>query len=307
MNHFPDNVLTALKETVVKVFWKKDDVRKLFQRSEVTDLLINGQDWQSYKYHIISPVLDVLNSTRDGLGPLRRILQEALAYKDGNHLLWTNDGQKNKREAERCLEHLRLLVKDYDAAQATKDEERQARIKRAQEAQRGEAFLIKLSEIRTKFLAYIQHPNASERGYELEKMLNDLFRLFELNPRGAFRRTGEQIDGAFFHDGAHFLLEAKWQKNPVNLADLRDFDKAVKTSLDNTLGLFVSINGFSEEALQGYVLGERPSIVCMDGADLMMVLEAKIDLSDLLRRKRDIAVDKRKIYVSAAQIIQGIV
>lgn len=305
MNHFPDNVLTALKEAVVKVFWKKEDVRKLFHRSGVPDLLISGQDWQAYKYHIVSPVLDVLNSTREGLGPLRRILQETLAYKDGDHLLWTNDGKKNKREAERCLEHLRLLVKDYDAVQATKEEEKQARIKRVQEAQRGEAFLNKLDDIKTKFLAYVQHPDASERGYELEEILNELFRLFELNPRGAFRRTGEQIDGAFVHDGAHFLIEAKWQKKPVNLADLRDLDSAVKTSLDNTLGLFVSINGFSNEALEGYVLGERPRLVCMDGADLMMVLEAKIDLTDLLRRKRDVAVDKRKIYVSAAQILQG--
>lgn len=307
MSHFPDNILTALKETVVKVFWKKEDVRKLFQRSGVPDLLIGGQDWQAYKYHIVSPVLDVLNSTRDGLGPLRRILQETLAYKDGDHLLWTNDGKKNKREAERCLEHLRLLVKDYDAAQATKEEERQARIKRAQEAKRGEAFLTKLDEIKARFLSYIQHPDPKERGYELEKILNDLFRLFELNPRGAFRRTGEQIDGSFVHDGAHFLLEAKWQQKPVNLADLRDFDKAVTTSFENTLGLFVSINGFSAEALKGYVLGERPSIICMDGADLMMVLDGKIDLSDLLRRKRDVAVDKRKIYVSASEIIQGAV
>lgn len=305
MKHFPDSVLTTLKETVVKVFWKKDDVRKLFQRSGVPDLLISGQDWQAYKYHIVSPTLDVLNSTRDGLGPLRRILQETLAYKDGEHLLWTNDGQKNKREAERCLEHLRLLFKDYDAAQATKDEERQARIKRNQEAQRGEAFLAKLNDLRARFLAYLSNPNVSERGYGLEEILNDLFRLFELNPHGAFRRTGEQIDGSFVHYGVHFLIEAKWQKKPVNLADLRDLNAAVKTSLDNTLGLFVSINGFSDEALQGYVLGERPRIVCMDGSDLMMVLEAKIDLSDLLSRKRDIAVDKRRIYVSAAQIIQG--
>jgi hypothetical protein len=78
MEHFPDRVLTAIKETVVKVFWKKEDVRKLFHRSGVPDLLISGQDWQAYKYHIVSPVLDVLNSTRDGLGPLRRILQETL-------------------------------------------------------------------------------------------------------------------------------------------------------------------------------------------------------------------------------------
>jgi hypothetical protein len=41
----------------------------------------------------------------------------------------------------------------------------------------------------------------------------------------------------------HYLLEAKWTKDRVNLGDLRDLDGAVGSSLDNTLGLFISIEG----------------------------------------------------------------
>jgi hypothetical protein len=36
-----------------------------------------------------------------------------------------------------------------------------------------------------------------------------------------------------------------------------------------------------------------------------MVLDGRIDLSDLLQRKKDIAVQKKRIYVSANDIILG--
>lgn len=305
MAHFPDNILTSLKETVINVFWKKEDVRSLFRRCEIPNELVNSQDWNAYKFHIVSPVLDTLNSAGEGLGPLRRILQATLEYKDGDHLLWLQDGQKRKREAERCLEHLRLLVKDYDAARRTDREQREARQQQAQEEQGKSAFNARLTSINQRFLAYHQNPNRQERGYALEEILYDAFLLFELNPHGPFRRTGEQIDGAFYHDGNHFLLEAKWTSSPSNLSDLRDLDGAVSSSLDNTLGLFVSLNGFTQESLDAYAQGNRPKLICMDGMDLMAVLGEQIDLSDLLKRKRDIAVQRRLIFASVTQIMTG--
>src|ERR1700680_3268323 len=103
--HFPDNVLRALKKAIVNVFWTKKDLRELFHRCDVPKDLTNSQDWNGYKFHILDPVIDYLNGSPDGLGPLRRMLTETLHYKDGNHLLWLSDGQKRKREAEDSLEH----------------------------------------------------------------------------------------------------------------------------------------------------------------------------------------------------------
>ena len=103
----------------------------------------------------------------------------------------------------------------------------------------------------------------------------------------------------------HYLIEAKWQAAPVNAADLRDLDGAVGSSLDNTLGLFISLNGFSEEGLRQYVTGNRPRIFCMDGADLAAVLEQKIELPDLMQRKKDLAVQKQQIFVRVNEIFGG--
>src|SRR5260370_41362557 len=158
-NAFSDHVATAMKEAIVNVFWKKQDVRDLLRRCEVNVALVTAQDWTKYKFHIVSPIIDALNADPEGIGPLRRILQEILSYKDGSHLLWLSDGQKRKREADRCLEHLRLLVKDHDAAKQTAEEEKQARIRKVEEAKRGAHFQSRLSDIHNKFIAFCGNPD----------------------------------------------------------------------------------------------------------------------------------------------------
>jgi hypothetical protein len=106
--------------------------------------------------------------------------------------------------------------------------------------------------------------------------------------------------------GDHYLLEVKWQEKPVNLNDLRGLDGAVGSSLDNTLGLFVSINDFSSDAIESYSQGNRPRLICMDGGDLMAVLESRLEFPDLLLRKKDFAVQKRRVFVRANEILKGL-
>jgi hypothetical protein len=303
--HFPDSVARALKKALVNVFWTKKDLRELFSRCDVPANLTNAQDWNGYKFHIIDPVIDSLNGSPDGLGPLRRILAETLHYKDGNHLLWLSDGQKRKREAEDSLEHLRVLVEKHDAsleAERTKQEQRR---REQDERARKQSFSETREHLKQHFLTLYAALDRQQSGYGLEDLLYQVFDLFELQPRGPFRLAGEQIDGAFVHESTDFLLEAKWQKAPANLEALRDLDGAVGSNLDNTLGLFISIHGYTGEALDRYRQGNRPRIVCMDGADLMAVLEGQIDLNDLLRRKKAIAAQRGEVFAPVSKIILG--
>jgi len=305
-DHFPDNIMNALKDALVNVFWVKKHLRELFDRCQVPSELVAAQNWELYKYHIIDPVLTALNTSQDGLGPLRRILAETLNYTDGDHLLWVADGKKRKREAERCLERLRLLVEKHDQSLKAEQEE-QARRRKEAEQQRGRhAFYERLAALKDRFLEFHQQPEKQARGYGLEKILYDLFDLFDLQPRGPFRLRGEQIDGAFLLDADDFLLEAKWQTSKASLRDLRDLDGTVTSKLDNTLGLFVSVYGFSDTALEGYRQGSRPRLICMDGSDLMAVLEGQIDLVDLVRRKRSIASQRGDVFVPVRDIMSGV-
>ena len=124
----------------------------------------------------------------------------------------------------------------------------------------------------------------AERGYELEKIFYDLFTLFDLDPKASFKNSGEQIDGAFNLEG-DFLLEGKRQKERVGVQELDAFASKVRRKLDNTLGLFFSMNGFSEDGIAAHSK-DRPVLLLMTGEDLTAVLEGRIDFVSLLLRKR---------------------
>ena len=134
------------------------------------------------------------------------------------------------------------------------------------------------------------------RGYRLEEMLKQLFELFDLDPKASFKIEGEQIDGAFTFDSVDYLFEAKWQNELVRANALDSLASKVQRKLDNTLGLFLSINGFSPEGISAHSSG-RKVLLLMDGSDIMAVLDGRIELPELLKRKRRHAAQTGEIYM----------
>lgn len=138
--------------------------------------------------------------------------------------------------------------------------------------------------------------NVQGRGFELEKVMYELFDLFDLDPKASFRNTGEQIDGAFSLEGTDYLFEAKWQKELVNAAELDTFASKVRRKLENTLGVFLAINGFSPDGVDAHSIGGAV-IILMDGADLMAIFEERIDFVSMLLRKKRYAAQTGNIYL----------
>lgn len=142
-----------------------------------------------------------------------------------------------------------------------------------------------LPELRGEFYKLVASSDRQAAGFALEKLLNRLFNLFDLNPRSSFRVTGEQIDGSFELDHETYLLEAKWETRPVNEAALLVFRGKVEGKSAFTRGLFLSINGFTPEALLAIPKGKQPTFILADGGDLSPVFEQAVRLDELLRQK----------------------
>ncbi len=121
-----------------------------------------------------------------------------------------------------------------------------------------------------------------KRGYEFEQFLNSLFNLFDLDPKCSYKISGEQIDGAFTHDNQDYLIEAKWEAKAMPKSALHAFSGKVKDKLTTTLGLFISISGFADECIRR----ENSNIILMDYQDIIMVIENRIDLKQLIYLKR---------------------
>ena len=110
------------------------------------------------------------------------------------------------------------------------------------------------------------------------------------------------MNGSFSLDRQDFLLEAKWTNNKIGSAELDTFSAKVGRKLDNTLGLMVSISGYEETAVSLYSQG-RSVIILMDGADLYAVLDGRVDLSDLIDRKRRHASQTGEIFFPISKLL----
>ena len=103
----------------------------------------------------------------------------------------------------------------------------------------------------------------------------------------SFQRNdgGEQIDGAFELEGWHYIVECRWRKK---LADIRELDGLlgqVNRSGKQTMGLFISVNGWSENVAPLMKQNPDKTIFLMDGYDLRCVMERPLSLKDFLSVK----------------------
>jgi hypothetical protein len=121
------------------------------------------------------------------------------------------------------------------------------------------------------------------RGYAFEVFLKDLFDAYGLAAQEPFRLRGEQIDGSFQFGHETYLIEAKWQGQPMGAAELHTFHGKIEQKAAWTRGLFVSNSGFTEEGLVAFGRGKR--VVCMDGYDLYETLNREIPFNNVLERK----------------------
>lgn len=296
------SALIALKEALCSIYWYKSDLRSFLSNCTGNPTFISTLNWDNYKRQVVADLIEELTKDQDKyLGILTKLCYEVTSIKTFTHLEQLDGGEQKARRAKEAVEQLRQLVEPHQ--DKVKDEEQieKRRKERADKLKKNTAVREKLSEINTKFMAIATGSNPQARGFNLEHLMYDLFELFDLDPKASFKNTGEQIDGAFALEGTDYLFEAKWQKELVGVQDLDAFASKVRRKLDNTLGVFLSMNGFSHDGIAAHSTG-RPNIVLMDGADLMAVLEERIDFVTLLMRKKRHAAQTGNIFLHVHEI-----
>ena len=144
-----------------------------------------------------------------------------------------------------------------------------------------------------------------KRGYLLQDLLQRTFDLHGVTMGRPFQRNAgaEQIDGAFTLGSWRILLECRWR---TKLADIRELDGLVGQvgrSGKAALGLFVSIEGWSENVPNLLVQNSEKSVLLMDGYDVRLVLRDQISLRALLDQKLDALCFKALPFLSVRDFV----
>lgn len=130
----------------------------------------------------------------------------------------------------------------------------------------------------------LREQNPQKRGYLLQDLLNRLFNAFEIPVHRSFTRNegAEQIDGAFQIDGWYYLTECRWRQEPSDTRALDGFVGQISRSGKQTMGLFLSINGWSEHVPDLLKQNDQKAIILMQGYDLRTILSEEVHLRDYI-------------------------
>ena len=306
MKKISAGAINALKEALSAVYWYKSDLRSFLLAIISDNNILSRINWNDYKINICGNLVNYMQLHENTYqNDLLKLISEISKIENFSHLEKLEGGKEKAQKAINAVKALKDISKTFLSQQKNQEEVEQARRISYEKQLQNQALRNKIEKIKEEYFILLNTDDYQKRGFKLEKILKDLFEVFDLDPKASFRITGEQIDGAFTFDKTDYLFEAKWQNTQTAIGDLDAFSGKLSRKLENTLGLFLSIGGFSEDAIKAHTMG-RKLMILMDGSDLMAILEGRIDLIELLYRKKRFASQTGNIYLKIHEIMQNL-
>ena len=203
------------------------------------------------------------------------------------------DDNLDQTKAKQLLKELRALVgSDPIENELRLREQERARDAYEQSVAERRFQTKRLEELNSDFvrLTTLNELTPQKRGYRFEDLFFDLLQFSEFEHTKPYRTTdGEQIDGHFKYEKFDYLVEAKWTEGPTKQEDLSIFDGKIRGKAQSTRGLFLSANGFADNAVDKFS-GDAPRIILMTGEDLAMILNGQLTFFDAMKAKIDAIV-----------------
>lgn len=203
--------------------------------------------------------------------------------------------------AKDATAYLRTFTEAFEQVSQAREQAEVAREAARQETERRQHLARTLNSTRDMFLAMHSASDPHKRGRDFEKLLSELFVIYDMEPRLAYSLDAEQIDGSLTFDTDDYIVEARWRAGTVSRADADVFAAKVHRKGKNALGLLISVNGFSGPALDTYRVSTP--FLAVTGSDLFAVMDQRVRLDDLLKAKKRYANETGDCLYSVEQML----
>lgn len=283
----------------LKSFWRKRALRTFLKQHGISENALATWAGDERKQDFLSRLFDKLIARKDNRGhaiilDMARSLAEQEHFPDLEN--WEDTPLKLKVARESVARLRKDLSKlDQQQENVADTERRKAAAERRREKsiasqQTLEKLKSQLDELATRI-------GTQEAGYEFEMWFYDLVDYFEIECKRPYKVGGRQIDGSITLDGTTFLVELKFTKEQAGAQDIDVFRRKVTSKADNTMGVCVSMSGFTSIAIQE-ASGERTPLLLLDFQHLYFVLSSVMTLPEVVNRVKRNAAQTAAAYLA---------
>lgn len=141
------------------------------------------------------------------------------------------------------------------------------------------------------------------RGFDFERLISNLLKSEGLEPRTSYKTIGEQIDGSFIYGNKVYLLEAKWHQAELPASRIYEFKGKVDGKLSGTVGIFISMSGFSSNAVDALLYGKTMNVLLFDKDDFDACIEEENGFTKVLSAKIRRAAEEGTAYFPVRKVV----
>lgn len=284
-------------EAALKSFWRRKSLWRFLRQAGIAESFLGTWTQEESKRDFLDRLFAKLPEQNGGQRILLSIARD-LAQQDAFPDLggW-EDSERKLNDARSAVAALRRGLANLDDQVQSEREQQKARERfRAiqDEARRSRDTLGSLSERLNELAGRI---GSQQAGYDFQKWFYDLMGFFEIVHRRPYVVAGRQIDGSITVSGTTYLVELKFTKEQASAPDIDSLQKKVNDKADNTMGILVSMSGYSTTAVSE-ASGPRTPLLLLDHRHLYLALGDAYSFGEIVDRVRRHASQTGESFLS---------
>ncbi len=289
-------LIELIYDSVLKSFWRKAALRSFVRECAISENFLATWAADESKRQFLDRLFSKLRENEKGRKCIIRMAVFLAEQKTFPDLKGWEDSDKKIRDAHDAITKLRIHLREKkDEAKEIADRQRTLDQfhEHQEQVRRTQIDLKKLNERLTELSKMI---GTQQAGYDFQKWFYDLLDYSEMTNRRPYFHGGRQIDGSLTLLDTTYLVELKFTKEPAVPTDIDSILKKIRDKADNTMGIMVSMSGYTDVAKKEASFPRTP-LLLMDHRHLYAVLTCVLSLADLVARIRRHASQTCEAYL----------
>lgn len=287
-------------EAALKSFWRKESLRKFLRASHVSENFLASWRPEDSKRDFLDMTFQKLQASDRGkavIFEMARNLSEQTSFPDLRN--WEDSDEKIAVATKAVTELRSYLILQGQEIERDKERE-EAKQKAREERRKIQRSLTDKFKLQQRLDALHSTVGTQQGGYGFQDWVYDLLDFCEIQNRRPFMSSGRQIDGSLTFDGTTYLVELKFTARQADAPDIDSLRSKVGDKADNTMGIMISISGYSRVAIE-QASGRKTTLLLFDASHLYLFLSGVLSFGDIVSRVRRHASQTGEAYLPVAK------
>lgn len=283
-------------EAALKSYWRRNALRKFLLASHVKDSFLATWSNDESKRDFLDRLFPKLQGSDKGkavIFQMAKSLSEQTTFPDLRN--WEDSDQKIQ-EANKAVQELKAYLKKQNEEIRSEKDRKEAQKRAREERARIQRSLTDKAKLQQELDELHSKVGTQEGGYEFEEWFYRLLDYCEITNRKPYKSGGRQIDGSLTYEGTTYLVELKFTKEQSGATDIDSLKAKVHKMADNTMGIMISISGYSSTAISD-ASGSKTPLLIMDASHLYLFLSGAMGFGEIISRVRRHASQTGEAYL----------